>query len=270
MKSHRLAFFLLAASIVGSPGVSRAQCVECAQQMFQATLTTNAWYNINQDQIDRTRSSDARNGTCYDANRDFEGCRGRATSGRSTGIAPAAADRAESVVLAVLEAEHRRRVRAYGEANANQWLNKAAGDTGRQVGALTAEYRRRAGTNGGAGVDTWYVESASRIATRYVDGGRGAGAEETNAGDIPAATRKRAEEATFAVFEPEIDRRSKKDGQAATVAWARSMGTAVGAGVRNLAPEYLQRAKVDGQASAEAWYVEQARSLATRQIHSRR
>lgn len=268
MKPRRLAVILLAVPIIGSSDWVRAQCVECAQQMFQATLTTNAWYNINQGQIDQTRSSDARNGTCYDANRNFEGCRGRTTNSRPTGVASTAADRAESAALAVLEAEHRRRVHAYGQADADQWLNKAAGDTGRQVGALTAEYRRRTSANGSAGADKWYVESASRIATRYVDGGRNAGTEKTSAGEIPAATRRRAEDATFAVFEPEIDRRSKKDGRTATVEWARSMGAAVGAGVRNLAPEYVQRARVDGQASAEAWYVEQARSLAARQIRS--
>jgi len=36
-----------------------AQCLECAQQMFQAILATNIWYNIHQDHIDQTRNRDA-------------------------------------------------------------------------------------------------------------------------------------------------------------------------------------------------------------------
>ena len=262
MNTPRLASLLLAMSATCLSGTAQAQCLECAQQMFQATLTTNIWYNINQDQIDQTRSHDARNGTCYDANRSFEGCRGKAASARLPGVAPAVANQAENAVLAVLKAEHERRVQAQSSGSANQWLNKAAGDTGRQVAALHAEYRRRLGADGSAGAGKWYIDSATRIATQYVHGGN---AKDTVVGGIPAATRQRAEDATFAVFEPEINRRSKQDGQAATVAWARAMGQAVGAGVRNLAPEYLQRAKADGQASADAWYVDQARNLATRQ-----
>lgn len=255
-----------------SPVAAQAQCLECAQQMFQATLTTNIWYNINQDQIDQTRSSDARNGTCYDANRHFEGCRGKAPPSRSAGgttaVSRSVASQAESVVMAVLDAEYRRRVRAYGNADASQWLNRAAGDTGRQVGALDAEYRRRLGAGGSAGADGWYIESARQIATRYIGGNAGRG--EAVIGGVPAATRKRAEDASFAVIEPEIARREKADGQAKTIEWARSVGQAVGAGVRNLAPEYAQRARVDGRASADTWYVDQARNLATRQVRSAR
>lgn len=266
MKNHRLVSIILAASAIGLSGPINAQCLECAQQMFQATLTTNAWYNINQDQIDQTRSRDAGNGICYDANRSFGECRDRATASGPTGTAPAIGDRLEDAVLAVLDAEHRRRVRAYGAGNADQWLNKAAGDVGRQIGRLNAEYRRRLVASGSSGADRWYVDNASRIATRYVDGNRGANVVAAASNGIPATTRQRAEDATFAVFEPEIKRRSKEDGQTATVEWARTVGLAVGTGVRNLAPEYLQRAKVDGRASADAWYVDQARNLATRQI----
>lgn len=253
---------------------ARAQCVECAQQMFQATLTTNAWYNINQDQIDQTRSLDARNGTCYDANRNFGDCRGRTTpspSGpsRSGGVSRSAAGQAEGAVLAVLNAEYRRRLQARGGGEAGQWLNKAAGDTGRQVAALDAEYRRRLSADGSIAADRWYVESARQIATRYAAGGD-AGAGAAAVGGVPAATRKRAEDATFAMIEPEIGRRDKAQGRAKAVEWARSVGLAVGAGVRNLAPEYAQRARIDGRASADAWYVEQARNLATRQVRSGR
>lgn len=270
MKAVRFASALAALSAIGLSGSVQAQCLECAQQMFQATLTSNIWYNINQDQIDSTRRGDARNGICYDANRDMDGCRAKATTARSTGIATDVADRAEEAVLEVLNAEHRRRARALGLGNANQWLNRAAGDTGRQVATLNAEYRRRRTADGSASADRWYVGSATRLARRYVEGGgQGAtGAGEEAAGQVPARTRQRAEDATFAVLDPEISRRSKRDGQAATIEWARSAGMAVGAGVRNLAPEYLQRARADGQASAEAWYVEQARSLASRQIRS--
>ncbi len=267
MKVDRLAFALLALSAIGVSRPIHAQCLECAQQMFQATLTTHAWYNINQDQIDQTRSRDARNGVCYDANRSAKECRGKATVSRPTDIAPTAARQAENAVLAVLDAEYRRRVQA-GDGSAGQWLNRAAGDTGRQVGALNAEYRRRRSTDGAASADRWYVESASRIAARYVGSNRNAGTEEAAADGVPAATRQRAEDATLAVFDPEINRRSSRDGKAATIEWAQSAGRAVGAGVRSLAPEYLLRAKADGQASADAWYIDQARSLAGRQIRS--
>lgn len=270
MRAFQIASALAVLSAVGLPGPVQAQCVECAQQMFQATLSSNIWYNINQDQIDSTRSSDARNGTCYDANRDFEGCRGRARTAAATGIELALADQAEDAVLEVLKAEHRRRVQTFGVGNANQWLNRAAGDIGRQVATLNAEYRRRRTADGSTSAGRWYVDSAARLARRYVGGGgqSATGAGEEVAGQVPARTRQRAEDATFAVLDPEINRRSKRDGQTATVEWARSAGMAVGAGVRNLAPEYLQRAKADGQASAEAWYVEQARSLASRQVRS--
>lgn len=249
---------------------AQAQCVECAQQMFQATLTSNIWYNINQDQIDQTRSRDARNGICYDANRRYGECSDRARSSESGGVSRSIAGQAESAVLAILNTEYRRRVQAQGSGNAGQWLNRAAGDIGRQVGALDSEYRRRLGANGNAGADRWYVESARQIATRYVSGNGSTSTGEAAIGGIPAATRQRAEDATFAVIEPEIARRNTAYGQAGAVAWARSVGLAVGAGVRNLAPEYMQRAKVDGRASADTWYVDQARNLATRQMRSER
>lgn len=245
---------------------AQAQCLECAQQMFQATLTTNSWYNINQDQIDQTRSGDAANGVCYDANRRYGKCADGSAASKGAAVPPSVVDRAENAVLGVLDAEYKRRVAAQGSGNASQWLNKAAGDTGRQVGALNAEYRRRLSAGGSAGADQWYVESARRIATRYVSGGAGASAGEAAIGGVPVATRKRAEDAAFAVIEPEINRRNKSLGQAKAVEWARSMGLAVGTGVKNLAPEYVQRAKADGQANADRWYVDQAKNLAMRQV----
>lgn len=258
---------LVLAGIVGvtlAPA-ARAQCVECAQQMFQATLTSNAWYNINQDTIDQTRSRDAGNGICYDANRHVGRCSDRSNAARPNAVSSAIASQTETAVLAVLDGEYQRRVQAYGSGNASQWLNKAAGDVGRQVGGLSGEYRRRLAASGGAGADTWYIDSARQVAARYVkDGGANSGG--ALAGGVPPATLKKVEDAAFAVLGPEINRRSKVDGRARAAEWARSLGSAVGAGVRNLAPEYWLRARSDGPASAEAWLVEQSRGLARRQI----
>lgn len=158
--------------------------------------------------------------------------------------------------MEVLNAEYRRR------GNAGQWLNTAAGDIGRQMAALGPEYRRRRDANGTTVADRWYVDSARQIATRYVSGHRGPGNGEAMINGVPAATRQRAEDATFAVLQPEINRLEKARGQAGAVQWARAMGTAIGSGVKNLAPEYTQRARVDGRASADQWYVDQARGLA--------
>ena len=72
MKHYPLAIAVLIASGVGLSAPVHAQCVECAQQMFQGTLTGNIWYNINQDQIDQTRRRDADNGIYYDANRHLK------------------------------------------------------------------------------------------------------------------------------------------------------------------------------------------------------
>ena len=83
---------------------------------------------------------------------------------------------------------------------------------------------------------------------------------------VPAATRKRSEEAAFAVIRPEVERRTRADGQASAAAWGRAAGHAVGAAVKNLAPEYARRAKIDGRASADRWYVDQTRSLAKNSV----
>lgn len=252
------------------PVIAQAQCVECAQQMFQATLSTNIQYSMNQDMIDQNRRRDASNGICYESNRNFGNCGGRSSSRGPSVVAPAVASQAESAVLTALDAEYRRRLQRDGSGSASRWLNLAAGDAGRLVGRLDAEYRRRASANGKAAADRWYVESARQIAARQVGGNASVGTGEAVINGVPAATRKRAEDATFAIVEPEINRRSRSEGQAKAVEWARSVGLAVGAGARNLAPEYALRAKVDGRPGADSWYVEQARTLALRQVGSGR
>jgi len=259
MRIHLIAAALLAS---GASAPAWAQCLECAQQMFQATLTSNVWYNINQDQIDQTRSGDARNGLCYDANRHLAGCRETAAAG----VPGPVADQAEGAVMAVLGAEYQRRVRSGGAGNANAWFNKAAGDVGRQVAALNADYRRRAAADDRA-AGAWYIDNARRIAQDQVAARPGTGpGDSTRVGGIPAATRERAENATFAVLEPGIARLEKTQGKAKAIEWARAMGTAVGSGVRNLAPEYAQRERANGRARADEWYVDQARRLALHQV----
>ncbi|MFT3761641.1 MAG: hypothetical protein QM761_03315 [Pseudoxanthomonas sp.] len=269
MKPRLFAIPALLAYAAAASVPARAQCVECAQQMFQATLTANAWYNINQDQIDQTRSMDARNGTCYDANRNFNGCNGRATNAnqRYGGRIPDwTADEAKKVVMEVIKTEYARRLRAHGNGNAGQWLNTAASDIARQMAPLEAEYFRRHDADDRNSADRWYLAQVRRIAERYASGHRGPGIGEAMIGSVPAATRQRAEDATFAVLDPEIARIERAQGQASAVAWARDLGLAVGAGVKNLAPEYALRAKAEGRAKADQWYVEQARTLARLQV----
>ena len=200
-----------------------------------ATLTNNAWRGINQKQIDDTRNRDARNGTCYDANRNSPGCNGRAPSpkNRFNGQIPdGTADKANQMVMEIIKAEYFRRWDASDRNSADQW----------------------------------YLDQVRRIAERYASGHQGPGIGEAMIGSIPAATRQRAESASFAVLEPEIRRREQAQGQVSAVAWARELGTAVGAGVKNLAPEYVQRAQAEGRASADQWYVDQARRLAQLQV----
>lgn len=256
MKRRPVAVAAILISSIGISSSAAGQCLECAQQMFQATLSSNIQYNNDQSLIRDNRSRDARNGICYNDNRDYEGCKGRPTGSRPVGISGAVDSRAESAVMEVLNSEYRRR------GNAGQWLNTAAGDIGRQIAALGAEYRRRRDANGTTVADRWYVDSARQIAMRYVSGHRGPGNGEAMINGVPAATRQRAEDATFAVLESEIHRRGKARGQADAVQWARGAGTAIGSGVKNLAPEYAQRERVDGRAKADQWYVDQARNLA--------
>jgi hypothetical protein len=244
--------------------------VECAQQMFQATLTSHAWYNINQSQIDHTRAMDARGGTCYDANRNFTGCHGKATTrakDRFDGKLPDwTAGEAKKGVMDVLQAEYARRLHRDGKGPAAQWLNTAASDIARQMITLEPEYFRRWDAGDRNRADTWYLGQVRQMAERYASGHQGPGMGEAMVANVPAATRQRAEDATFAVLEPEIGRIERSQGQARAVAWAREMGGAVGAGVRNLAPEYVLRTKAEGQASADRWYVDQATRLARLQI----
>lgn len=256
-----------------APQAAHAQCLECAQQMFQATLTGNAWYSINQNMIDDTRDRDASSGTCYDANRRSKGCegtRGRPEPGAPARVTDRTRDKAMYAVRDVLLLEYRQRERNLGRAAASQWLNTASGDIGRQVAALEPEYPRRFAAQDPGRAAAWYVDSARQIAERYVRQHQGPGLGEAMIGRVPAATRQRAEDATFAELEPEIRRHEREQGQASAMAWARELGLAVGSGVKNLAPEYAARAQQEGAASADAWYVDQARKLARGQIGASR
>ena len=253
---------------------AQAQCLECAQQMFQATLTGNAWYGINQSMIDDTRSRDAGNRICYDANRNFKGCDGRAAvsaSERFDGQLPDwTVGQARKVVLDVLKAEYAHRLRRDGRGAAAQWLNIAASDIARQMVALTPEFFRRWDADNRSRADRWYLAQVRQMAERYANGHHGPGLGAAMIDRVPAATRQRAEDATFAVLEPEIDRIERHQGKASAVAWARELGGAVGAGVRNLAPEYALRARAEGRDSADRWYVEQATHLARLQVADQR
>lgn len=269
---QRTATLLLASGAV-VPILAQAQCLECAQQMMQATLTSNAWYNINQSQIDNTRSRDARNSICYQANRDLQGCGGRITASESErfdGKLPDwTAGEAKKVVMNTLKTEYAQRQRSQGRGPAAQWLNTAAGDIARQMAVLTPEFFRRWDAGDRNSADQWYLGQVRQIAERHASGHQGPGMGEAQIGKVPAAARQRAEDASFAVLEPEIQRIERTQGQARATAWAREMGAAVGAGVRNLAPEYLQRAQAEGRAGADRWYAEQAASLARLQIADR-
>ncbi|MGX9718796.1 hypothetical protein [Stenotrophomonas acidaminiphila] len=131
---------------------------------------------------------------------------------------------------------------------------------------MNADYRQRTAADDRA-AGAWYIDSARRIAQDQVAARPGTGpGDSTRVGGIPAATRERAENATFAVLEPGIARLEKTQGKAKAIEWARAMGTAVGSGVRNLAPEYAQRERADGRARADEWYVDQARRLALHQV----
>ena len=272
-KLRPIAAALLLASSSALPLAARAQCLECAQQMMAATLSANAWYNINQTQIDDNRRRDAGNGVCYNDNRSFKGCDGRVTrseSERFDGKLPDwTAGEARKVVMNTLKAEYARRLRSQGRGPAAQWLNTASGDIARQMLALTPEFFRRWDKGDRNSADRWYLAQVGQIAERYASGHQGPGMGEAQIGQVPAATRRRAEDASFAVLEPEISRIERSQGKASAVAWARGMGLAVGSGVRNLAPEYLLRARAEGQAGADRWYVDQAASLARLQITGR-
>lgn len=259
MKRHSCSAAALFVCITTASMPAQAQCVECAQQMFQATLTGNAWYNINQETIEATRRMHGL-GTAKGSGR-------KSTQPRPEGVSEWALEQARSEILFVLRAEYRHRRLDQGNGNAGQWLNTAAGDIGRQVAALKPEYLRRCwDADGSDSADTWFRGSARKIAERYASGHRGPGMGEAVIGRVPAATRQRAEDATLAVLAPEISRIERSQGHASAAAWARDMGLAVGSGVRNLAPEYALHAKAEGQTSADRWYVDQATQLARLQV----
>ena len=263
-----------AACLFTAPSV-QAQCVECAQQMFQATLTTNSWSSANQVRNNDTRREDARKGVCYDANRNHRGCEGR-PSGRQASpsehfngkLPDWTTDEAMKQVINTLKPEYLHRQRQYGTAAASRWLNTASGDIARQMATLTPEFFRRwEGSGDRRNADQWYLGQVQTMVRRYLGAPRSNGmGEAAYLTHVPPATRQRAEDATLDVLTPEIQRLERTQGQPVAMAWARDMGLAVGGGVRNLAPEYLLRLQAEGPAQADRWYIEQATSLARLQV----
>lgn len=139
---------------------AQAQCVECAQQMFQATLDSQITYTRNVDEIDRQeRSRQAQSRA-----------RPRSPSApvASNAIPSSLMNQTQDAAFAALGPEHRRRAQAFGKANADRWMNGAARSVGHDVGALVPEYRRRVQSQGRTQADSWYIAQARDIGQRYV------------------------------------------------------------------------------------------------------
>ncbi|MFT4163504.1 hypothetical protein [Shinella sp.] len=161
MKQYLFATALMIVSGISLTGPASAQCLECSQQMMEGTLSGNAWYNIDQDQIDQTRKRDADNGVYYDANRHLKPREAESDSGDIV-------DRTQNASFSVLNSEYKRRVSAYGKDLAGQWLIDASRNVGGEVGALRTEYLRRVQSEGRSRADRWYMTQARRISERYV------------------------------------------------------------------------------------------------------
>jgi len=158
---HRLVAAALLLAGIGPSDPVYAQCLECSQQMMEGTLSGNAWYNIDQGQIDQTRKHDADQGVYYDGNRHLKPDERGSESGDIL-------DRSQNVSFSVLNSEYDRRVLAYGKDIAGHWLNDAARSVGRDMGALRAEYLRRVQRDGRSRADRWYLMQARSISERYV------------------------------------------------------------------------------------------------------
>ncbi|SFG37669.1 hypothetical protein SAMN05518801_12060 [Novosphingobium sp. CF614] len=174
----------------------------------------------------------------------------------------------KNAVVDVLDPEYRRRLAAYGQTSSKSWASTTLKSVGGQVGALTPEYQRRVRSSGQKAADNWLVSRTRQIAGSYVS--IGARTPAPASGVVPASTMKKAEDAAFAVLNPEINRRAGAYGKAAAESWSRSAGQTVGADVGRLKPEYLRRAKEDGQARADEWIVAQSRAIASRYVESQR
>lgn len=174
----------------------------------------------------------------------------------------------KNAVVDVLDPEYRRRLAADGQTSSKSWASTTLKSVGGQVGALTPEYHRRVQSSGQKAADSWLVSRTRQIAGSYASTGAQTPAPAT--GGVPASTMKKAEDAAFAILNPEISRRASAFGKPAAESWSRSAGQAVGADVGKLKPEYLRRAKVDGPARADDWIVARSRAIATRYVESQR
>lgn len=212
-------------------------------------------YNTQIDRINSERDADTR---------------GRSQSAPRPGNAIPASTmmQLKNAVVDVLDPEYRRRLAAYGPTSSKSWASTTLKSVGGQVGALTPEYQRRIRSSGQGAADSWLVSRTRQIAGNYV--GTGTRTPAPASGGVPALTMKKAEDAAFAVLNPEINRRANAYGKGAAESWSRSAGQAVGADVGRLKPEYTRRAKQDGQASADDWIVAQSRAIATRYVESQR
>ena len=98
--------------------------------MLQGILTTNAWYDIDQETIDATRRIHGIDGS--------GGQRSRKVEPKPVGISAWAQKHANEEIMSVLSVEFRRRRGSDGNGNSSQWLNTAAGDIGGQLAAFGA------------------------------------------------------------------------------------------------------------------------------------
>jgi|GEM_PF-5252058 len=214
-------------------------------------------YTTQMDRIQSERDAEERRNGSRSSTYDSDGV-----------IPPAAMARLKNVVLDVLDPEYKRRLAAYGSVSAKNWAGTTLSSVGGEVGALRPEYQRRIRSSGQGAADSWLVSRTRAIAGRYIS--PEAGARRAAPGEVPAASAKKAEDAAFAVINPEINRRARVFGQAAATSWSRSAGQAVGADIGKLKPEYLRRMEEEGAASADDWFVAQSREIAERYVATQR
>jgi len=251
---------LLATSLIGAAvplGSASAQIFDTdfGAMVLNQNIGAINTYNTQVDRINSERDADTR---------------GHQQSAPRSGAAIPANTmmQLKNAVVDVLDPEYRRRLAAYGQTSSKNWANTTLKSVGGQVGALKPEYQRRVQSSGQKAADNWLVSRTRQIAGNYVSAGARAGAPV--AGGVPASSMKKAEDAAFAILNPEINRRANAYGKPAAESWSRSAGQAVGADVGRLKPEYLRRAKEDGQARADEWIVAQSRAIATRYVENQR
>jgi hypothetical protein len=250
MRVRLLAVSLIVAAVPGSASAQIFDTDFGAMVLNQNIGAINT-YNTQVDRIGSERDADARG-------------RQQPQQPSRTAIPANTMAQLKNAVVDVLDPEYRRRLAANGQTSSKNWASVTLTSVGRQVGALTPEYYRRVQSSGQKAADSWLVSRTRSIAGGYVSAAAPA------SGDVPASTMRKAEDATFAILNPEINRRTNAYGKAAAEQWARSAGQAVGADVGRLKPEYTRRAQQDGQSRADDWIVAQSRAIATRYVESKR